>query len=55
MKKRMLIMLAVVCLAAALLTAEGIMGGTGSDFAPQDNLSTEQALALLVRIYEYIW
>lgn len=41
--------------AAALLTAEGIMGGTGSGFAPQENLSTEQALALLVRIYEYIW
>ncbi len=41
--------------AAALLTAEGIMGGTGSGFAPQENLSTEQALALLVRIYEYVW
>ena len=41
--------------AAALLTAEGIMGGTGSGFAPQDNLSTEQALALLVRIYEYVF
>ena len=41
--------------AAALLTAEGIMGGTGSGFAPKQNLSTEQALALLVRIYEYIW
>ena len=32
-----------------------LMGGTGSGFAPQDNLSTEQALALLVRIYEYVF
>lgn len=40
--------------AVALLTAEGIMGGTGSGFAPQANLSTEQALALLVRIYELV-
>lgn len=41
--------------AAALLTQQKLMGGTGSGFAPKQNLSTEQALALLVRIYEYIW
>lgn len=38
--------------AAALLTQSGIMGGTGTGFAPKLNLTKEQALTLFARIYE---
>lgn len=38
--------------AVAQMTATGLMGKTGAGFAPQQELTLEQAIVLLVRLYE---
>ena len=38
--------------AVSQVTATGLMAGTDGRFAPQDTVTTEQAIALLVKVYE---
>lgn len=38
--------------AVGVMTQAGLMGGTGTGFAPQQTLTLEQAIALLMRVYD---
>ena len=39
----------------SVMTKMGLMSGTGTGFAPAATLTTEQAITLLVRVYQNMW
>lgn len=39
----------------SVMTKMGLMSGTGNGFAPAATLTTEQAITLLVRVYQNMW
>lgn len=39
----------------SIMTQMGLMSGTGTGFSPASTLTTEQAITLLVRVYQSMW